>query len=762
MEGMYRLVSTTPEGGVQIRLTPIVFIAMHLCSFMMNTRTVRAAARKIPLLFLAAASLPVTSLGIAPALESHAQELAFGRAAEDAATRLAEAFPILSGAVIGVEGDRVLVDLGAGKKIHQGMELQVYREGEEVKHPVTGKVLGKRDKQLGLLRIVEAKEEFSEATVVSRQEGITIMAGDLVRVSSDRLAVALPMIDTGEVKGADVYSVTKDLAISLAKTGRFIVMEDYLLRAALMGERPARPESFTDPATLKVLAEKARVQILLLGKLSLSDRGVLLNMQVVSVSTGAPLTVASVEVPGVQFRAAAVPSPPQGQALRQGSGQALRPGSGQVPSAAAPPSFVRVQPQPSESSKTQELPKGPLPEAAISPGSPAPWGTQRKPGTPSFLIVAEDGSPTGQGSSKDQVAFELSEPLLAVAAGDLNGDRRSEVVGITNSEVIVYRWQDRRLMPIARAAVDPFIRHLYLDVADVNGSGRAQIFVTAISSVPEVLTLRNTLRSYVLELREGKLVRIADGLDSFLRVLTGPGIDTPILIGQRMGQYVPFEGPIIRLSWIGERYVQGPPLGLPGPVKSLYDFAPLDAAGDQVLEMAVVNEQKRLAVYGRGGQALWEARDDLGDVDHLAFFQTPQAPHFNQGIRAGVPPNPEDLADRIVMPRRFIVGASSLLGDARTELLTVANSMKYGLQVTLGGEAPPSGRIMAYGRNDGTLTKGWETIPVEGRVRDVAVVDLSGTGRKDLIVLSAVKEKGFVASLKDKARGYINVFSFVR
>jgi len=69
---------------------------------------------------------------------------------------------------------------------------------------------------------------------------------------------------------------------------------------------------------------------------------------------------------------------------------------------------------------------------------------------------------------------------------------------------------------------------------------------------------------------------------------------------------------------------------------------------------------------------------------------------------------------------------------------------------------------VAYDRHDGTFARGWETVPVEGKVRDVAVVDLNGAGRRDLIVLSAVKEKGFVASLKDQARGIINVFSFTR
>jgi hypothetical protein len=715
------------------------------------TRIFRTAARTHGPVFTFA--FIVSSIfGFSLTGEARAQELAFSRATEEAAARLTEAFPIVQGSVVGVEGDRILIDLGAKQKVHQGMELQVYREGDEVKHPVTGQVLGRRDKRLGLLRVVEVKEGFSEGVMVSRQEGSTITAGDLVRVSADRLSLALPLVDAGEVKGADVYSITKDLAISLAKTGRFIVIEDHLVRAALMGEKPPRLESFTDPVILKMLAEKARAQLLVLGKLSPADRGLFLNMQVLSVSTGAPLAVASVEVTGAQLRAAA-PSLP--------SGPALRPGSGQASSEAGRPSFVRVQPQPGEPSKTTEQPKSPLPERAVSQKPLGAGEAQRKAGTPSFLVKGDDKpGQSGDQASKDHLTFELNEPLLAIAAGHLDADRRPEVVGITSSEVIVYRWQDRRLVPIARAESDPFVRHLYLDVGDVNGSGTAQVFVTAMSSVPEVLTLRNALRSYVLELRGGKLVRIADGLDYFLRVLKGPGFDAPILIGQRIGQYVPFEGPIVRLSWSGERYLQGQPVSLPAAVKGLYDFAPLEAAGDQVLEMAVLNEQRRVTIYGRRGETLWEAKDDLGEVDHVAFYQTPQAPRFNQGIRAGVPPNPEELADRIAMPRRLLVETSPLWGDAKAELLAISNSTKYGLQISFGSDQPVNGRIVAYDREDGSFSRGWETVPVEGRVRDAAVVDLNGSGRKDLIVLSAVKEKGFVASLKDKARGIINVFFF--
>jgi hypothetical protein len=684
--------------------------------------------------------------------ETPAQEMAFSRTAEEAAARLAQAFPTLQGSVVGIDADRVLIDLGSKQKVYQGMELQVYREGEDVKHPVSGQILGKRDRRVGLLRVVEVREGFSETTAFSRQEGSTITPGDLVRVSHDRLLVALPTIDAGEVKGANVSSLTKDVAIALAKTGRFIVIEEHLIRATLMGEKPSRSESFTDPSTLKVLSERARAQLLALGKLSATDQGIFLDLQVVSVSSGAPLTVASVEVAGSQPGRIAAPSATPAP----------------VPSQKSAPPFVRVQPQPGETAKAAEQAKSPLQEKAPA-HKPAPAGVaadvQRKPGTPSFLIKGEDASgQSGDQGSKDHVTFDLTDALLAVAAGDLDGDRRPEVVGITDSEVIVYRWNDRQLTPIARIGGQPsFVRNLHLDVGDVNGGGRAQIFVTALSSVPEGLKLRNSLRSFVLELRGDKLVRIADGLDYFLRLLAGPGIDAPILIAQRMGHPVPFEGPIVRLSWSGERYVEERPLSLPAQVKGLYDFAPLEVVGDQVLEVAAIAEQ-RIRTYGRGGGSIWEGKDDLGEVDHLAFFHIPDLQNIRpkHGIRSGIPANPEEYADRLVLPRRILVEASPLFGDAKAQLLTLANSTKYGIQVSLGGGPPPSGRVIAYDRRDGSITRGWETVPVEGQVRDVTVLDLNGAGRRDLVLLSAVKDKGFVASLKDKSRGIINVFSFTR
>jgi hypothetical protein len=713
--------------------------------FVKNTKTVRVASsygwRELVLL-----SLVVTLCVPLIASQARALEPAFGQAAEEAAAKLAEAFPSVQGSVTGVERDRVLIDLGA-KQVYQGMELQVYREGDEVKHPVTGEVLGKRDKRLGILRVVGVKEKFSEAAIVSREEGSTIRARDLVRVSSDRLLVGLPLIDTGGIKEANAHSVTKDLAIALAKTGHFIVIEDPLLRAALAGEHSSRMESFGDPSTLKLLAEKAHVQLLVLGKLSLGHQGLFLNLQVMSVVTGAPLTVASIEIAERGPMVMAAPSLP--------SGPTLRPATGQAPSAASRPSSIHAERQNSEPSRTAEPLKDPRSEIASSRKGVVAEEALRKPGTPSFLAMAED-EPARSDNSKgwqESVVFELPDPLLALAAGDLDGDQRPEIVGITSSEVIVYRWQNQRLAPIARISSPRSIRHLHIDVGNINGRGHAQVVITALSGA------RNELHSFVLELQGGKLVRIADKLGYFLRVVMGPGIETPILVGQRMGELTAFEGAIVRLTWNGERYVEGQPLILPAQVKNLYEFAPINATGDQISEVAVISEQ-RVKAYGSEGKPSWEGKDDLGEVDHLAFSHIPtyRALQAKYGLKSGIAITPEEYATLQILPRRLLVEASPLWGNARIELLTFTNPIKIGLFRV---ESSQSSQVVAFDRQEGTFARGWGT-PLEGRVRDVALVDLNGVGRKDLIVLSAVKEKGLVAYLQDGSRGIINVFSFTR
>lgn len=236
--------------------------------------------------------------GRSGALAAEQQEPAFGSAATEIAEKIAAAFPKVTGQVIGLERDRVLLDLGSKDQVITGLELQVYREGQEFKHPYTGQVLGRLDRDVARVRVVEVQPNFSVAEVMQQAEGTIIQQGDRVRVTSARIVVALPNVDVGDVAGTNTRSVTRDLTNALLKTNRFDVLTDQRIRAALTEEKIPIPDQFTEPNVLQALWKQLRVTAVLLAKLSLQEKAVRWDVQVLSTLRGDTVTLATAEVKG--------------------------------------------------------------------------------------------------------------------------------------------------------------------------------------------------------------------------------------------------------------------------------------------------------------------------------------------------------------------------------------------------------------------------------------------------------------------------------
>jgi hypothetical protein len=250
---------------------------------------------------LAAATVLILFAGIRTAW---AQDAAYGTSAAEIADRIGAAFPKVSGQVIGLEQERVLLDLGAKDKVIPGLELQVYREGEEFKHPYTGQILGKLDRDVGRVRIIEVHPNFSSAEIIQQTEGTVVQQGDRVRVTSARVILALPNVDVTDVTGTNTRSVTRDLTNALVKTGRFEVLNDQRIRAALQEEKIANPDQLSDPKALQALWKQLRVSAVLLSKLSLMEKTVNWDVQVISTVRGDSITLASSEVKGAAPRPA--------------------------------------------------------------------------------------------------------------------------------------------------------------------------------------------------------------------------------------------------------------------------------------------------------------------------------------------------------------------------------------------------------------------------------------------------------------------------
>src|SRR3972149_4044401 len=95
--------------------------------------------------------------------------------------QVAALFPKVAGDVIQASGDTVTLSIGRRDGVVAGVELAVYREGEDLKHPKTGELLGRTEKTLGRVSVIDVFEAYSTAKVV---QGTDITAGDKARVSA--------------------------------------------------------------------------------------------------------------------------------------------------------------------------------------------------------------------------------------------------------------------------------------------------------------------------------------------------------------------------------------------------------------------------------------------------------------------------------------------------------------------------------------------------------------------------------------------------
>jgi len=567
------------------------------------------------------------------------QEPAYGTAAAQIAESIAAAFPKVAGRVIGIERERVLLDLGTKDQVIPGLELQVYREGQEFKHPYTGQALGKLDRDVGRVRILEVQPNFSAAEIIQQTEGTMVQQGDQVRVTSARVILALPNVDVGDVAGANTRSVTRDLTNALVKTGRFEVMTDQRIRAVLQEEKVAVPDQFSDPVVLQALWKRLRVSAVLLSKLSLMEKAVQWDVQVISTVRGDSITLASAEV------------------------------------------------------------KGGAPTVASRSGRAAG----------SFGV--------GQATPRiDQIALRSQEvPFTgrAMAVGELTGDGTMKLALSDGQGVYVYDLDKSGIKQRWSSAGSTADNIIAIDAADINKNGVAEIFVTNYTA--------NGLRSYVLEYREGKFVKIWDEVRLHFRVLEGPD-NAPQLYGQAAGLDMPFEGPVRQYTWQGNQYAPGAVVPLPKAYNLIYGFALADLDGDKVPEILVLDHLDYLRVYDRSGSEIFRSSDHYGGSELVLEYDPTRA---GENPRGAIQPN------RIILQSRMYV--QDILGDGKKQLVLPRNtpSTGYVFQTRLYDK----GKIFGLSWDGIGMQAVWETRELPGYIADFSLVDPEGTGNRKLVLL---------------------------
>jgi hypothetical protein len=86
-------------------------------------------------------------------------------------TKLLDELPLVEGLVVTVKGNQGIVDLGREKHVKKGMRVIIFEEGEPVRHPLTGMVLGSDVAEIGHGVIQSVREQMSDVELVGKESG---------------------------------------------------------------------------------------------------------------------------------------------------------------------------------------------------------------------------------------------------------------------------------------------------------------------------------------------------------------------------------------------------------------------------------------------------------------------------------------------------------------------------------------------------------------------------------------------------------------
>ena len=463
--------------------------------------------------------------------------------------QLLDLFPKVAGEVIEVHGNTLTLDAGQKDGVQPGLEIEIYREGREIKHPRTGELLGRSEEPLGRVRITSVQEAFSQATTPAA----AVKPGDRFRASSGKVnIVLLPLL--GGVRESLIEASVQELVERLGATGRFRVSMGDPINVYLSQEG-ITAEDFLQGKGVQQAAQRFKVENLLAIHFKRVQNKPYMEVRFYALPRADPAISTAFFVPP-SIRSAA--GPPGGR-FSAGGGPAN-------PPEAKPRSLL------------SRLLGGDVESGAYS---------------------------SGEGTIPLRQVAKLNFPVLAMDVAVAPADRIPRMVVSDGDQIYMYKIVEQRMEPEWTKSVRFLGRTISLQLADVDGDGTLEVVGNRYNE-------KVGLNSFVLATKNGKPAFLVDNVDDFLFAvdLKGDGVKQT-LWAQRFSKTTFFtpgqaEQVIIKKGkLVVEKAVRVPPAFRP------MGAAFCNITGKDTRSLAFIDEYNRLQVSTEG-EELWRSSTSVG------------------------------------------------------------------------------------------------------------------------------------------------------
>lgn len=187
-------------------------------------------------------------------------------------------FPKVDGDVLEVKDKTVTLGMGKKDGLASGVELSVYREGRELRHPKTGVLLGKTEETIGRVLVEQVFEAYATARIT---QGGDVRPGDRARVSAGRVPITVVPLVEG-VKDSLAEAAVQALVEGLNHTGRFQIAMGDGLASSLLQEGLQREDILGGKGLAKAAA-RAKLENALIVHLKVVEKKPFMDVRLFSL-----------------------------------------------------------------------------------------------------------------------------------------------------------------------------------------------------------------------------------------------------------------------------------------------------------------------------------------------------------------------------------------------------------------------------------------------------------------------------------------------
>jgi TolB-like protein len=338
---------------------------------------------------------------------------------------------------------------------------------------------------------------------------------------------------------------------------------------------------------------------------------------------------------------------------------------------------------------------------------------------------SEDIKILGGEARETQASFwksaNFNQLINGVAVGDVDGDGKNETLIAAPQAVSVFRSDGGAFRKLAEIEESNNHNIYGLDIADINGNGYAEIFVTSFDAD------RTVVNSFILEYDGQNYVKILDNSRLIYRVADIPNRGR-ILLGQQPKRASSSSGPIFEMIWQGGQYVFSDEIKTPRHT-SLLGLTIADVLNNGQAHAIGYKGNDHIQVIDSAGNTIWDSPDRYGGS---MFYWN--APREEQG----------QVENKSYFPMRLVVWQNR--AKKESEVIAVKNYDITGRKLAY--RQFTKTQIEAFTWDNLGLRPIWKTRTITGYIQDYTVGDFDNDGNDELVAALVIDE-GRVAMLNE-------------